>query len=206
MPKRLYSTTVPYPVVALVASAGGIEVLGRVLAPLPAALPATVLVSLHQAPGRAGLLAELLNRRTALPVRNAVDGDAMVPGSVLVAPPGHHMLVTSPFSLALIASGAFPPARPSADLLLATLAVICGPLALAVVLTGTGTDGQAGIRAVAHECGTVFAQDRASSPHFAMPFAAAETGLVEAVLPPDALAARIRDHVAGLRPRPVDAG
>ncbi|MFH9423906.1 chemotaxis protein CheB [Streptomyces sp. NPDC017529] len=192
-----------HPVVALVASAGGIEALGHVLEPLPAGLPATVLVALHQYPRHSSMLAELLGRRTALPVKQAADGDALLPGTVLVTPPGQHMLVTSPTRLALIACGAIPPARPSADLLLATLAVSCGPLAVAVVLTGAGTDGQAGIRAVARQKGTVFAQDLASSEHSAMPHAAAETGVVDAVLPLSALGARIRDHVCGLLPRPT---
>ncbi|MFD7666621.1 chemotaxis protein CheB [Streptomyces sp. NPDC059788] len=204
--QRQLPTAVQHPVVALVASAGGIEALSRVLAPLPAALPATVLVALHQDPRRVSLLSELLDRRTALAVEEAADGGTLMPGTVLVTPPGHHMLVASPDRLALIPCGDFPPARPSADLLLATLAVTCGRRALAVVLTGTGTDGQAGIRAVAHENGTVFAQDRASSPHSAMPLAATATGLVDAVLPPSALAARIRDHVSGLRPRPTGTG
>ncbi|MFI0260789.1 chemotaxis protein CheB [Streptomyces sp. NPDC017056] len=202
-PKRKFPETVQHPVVALVASAGGIEALSRVLEPLPAGLPATVLVALHQDPRRGSLLSELLGRRTALPVKQAADGDALVPGTVFVTPPGHHMLITSPTRLALIACGAIPPARPSADLLLATLAVSCGPSAVAVVLSGSGTDGQAGIRAVARQKGTVFAQDVASSKHSAMPHAAAETGVVDAVLPLSALGTRIRDHVCGVLPRPT---
>ncbi|WP_329427204.1 hypothetical protein OG339_43750 [Streptosporangium sp. NBC_01495] len=134
--------------VALIASAGGLEALSRVLAPLPADLPAALLVALHQDPTHDSKLVDILNRRTALEVQVADDGAALRAGLVLVVPPGQHLLVTSPAHVALIATGALPPARPSADLLLATLAVTCGPRVLAVILTGTGHDGQAGVRAI----------------------------------------------------------
>ena len=78
---------VEVPVVALVASAGGLDALSRVLAPLPAELPAAVLVALHQDPARPSELAELLGQRTALPVRAVRDGDRLKVGQVLVTPP-----------------------------------------------------------------------------------------------------------------------
>ncbi len=188
---------VGFPVVALVTSAGGLNAVAGILEPLPDWLPAAVLVVQHLSPSGPALLARLLDGRTALPVRDAVDGDRLRPGVVFVAPAGSHLLVTSAATLGLIASAAIPPARPSADLLLATLAVTCGPRALAVVLTGHGHDAQAGIRAV-HRCGgTVFAQDRASAEHPAMPAAAIATGLVHAEIPLADLAAAILAHLAG---------
>lgn len=176
------------PVVALIASAGGLEALTRVLSPLPADLPAVVLIALHQNPTRANELARLLDARTALPVRAVRDGDRLEGGHVLVIPPGAHMIVTAAGVLGLIDTGELPPARPSADLLLATLAVTAGPRVLVLVLSGTGHDGQAGIRAV-HRCGgRVLAQDQASAGQFGMPSAAIATGLVHAVHPLDELA------------------
>jgi two-component system chemotaxis response regulator CheB len=186
---------VEVPVVALVASAGGLDALSRVLAPLPVELPAAVLVVLHQDPTRASQLAGILGGRTALPVRAVRDGDRLQVGQVLVTPPAAHLIVTATGVLGLIDTGAIPPARPSADLLLATLAVTAGPRVLAVVLSGTGTDAQAGIRAV-HRCGgTVLAQDEASAQHFGMPSAAIATGLVHAVHPLDGLAGAVVEHL-----------
>ena len=150
-------------------SAGGLDALSRVLAPLPADLPATVIVVQHHSPDTPSALVEILSRRTTLPVRAAQDGDVLTVATVLIAPPAQHLLVTSEAQLGLIKSGDLPPARPSADLLLTTLAVTCGPRALAVVLTGKGTDAQAGIRAISHCQGTVFAQSQLSSEHFGMP-------------------------------------
>ncbi|UOZ04892.1 chemotaxis protein CheB [Amycolatopsis sp. WQ 127309] len=185
-----------FPVVALVTSAGGLDALTQVLAPLPADLPAAVIVAQHQSPDRASELTEILRRRTALPVRQGRDNDELTPGTVLVAPAAHHVLVTPHARIGLLDVGRLPPARPSLDLLLATLAVTCGPRALAVVLTGRGTDAQAGIRAVSHCGGTVFAQDHASSAHFGMPGAAIDTDLVHDVLDLADIAAAIRTHVA----------
>ena len=186
---------VRFPVVALVASAGGLDALIRVLAPLPVDLPAAVLVALHQDPMRASHLVTILQRSIALPIAAASDGDAMRPGYALVAPPGRHMLVTSTAKVGLIESGEAPPSRPSADLLLATLAVTCGSRALAVVLTGMGHDAQAGVRAIAHCGGTILAQDETSSKFAAMPAAAVATRFVSRVLSADDLASAIVTHV-----------
>ncbi|NJP88871.1 chemotaxis protein CheB [Nonomuraea sp. FMUSA5-5] len=194
-PLRGAGFAVSFPVVALIASAGGVDALSRVLAPLPATLPAAVLVALHQDPANpGGRLTAILARRSRLPVRSAADGDALRPGQVLVIPPGRHLLVTSQSRIGLIEAGALPPSRPSADLLLATLAVTCGPRALAVVLTGMGHDGQAGVRAVAHCGGTVIAQDQATSKFFSMPAAAIDTHQVDQILALDEIAAAIVAH------------
>jgi two-component system, chemotaxis family, protein-glutamate methylesterase/glutaminase len=185
---------VDFPVVALIASAGGVDALSRVLAPLPADLRAAVLVVLHQEPDRDSPLAEILRRRTELTIRQARDQDPMSPGSVLITPPGCHMLVTSQGRVGLIDSGDAPPSRPSGDLLLATLAVTCGPRALAVILTGRGHDAQAGARAIVHCNGTVLAQDEATSMFFAMPAAAIATDSVSKVLSIDDIAGAIAAH------------
>ena len=186
---------VKFPVIALVTSAGGLDALSRVLAELPADLAAAILIVQHVQPDSPSMLANILGQRTALTVRTAGNDDELAVGVVLVAPPGHHLLVTSEARIGLIQSGAIPPARPSADLLLATLAVTCGPRALAVVLAGTGTDAQAGIRAIRHCKGTVFAQDHFSAEHFGMPGAAIDTGMVNDVIPLERISAAIRDHV-----------
>jgi two-component system chemotaxis response regulator CheB len=184
-----------FPVVALVTSAGGLDALTGVLAPLPADLPAALLVAQHLDPSRTSHLTAILAERTALRVGEAVDGAELVPGAVLVVPAARHLLVTSAARIGLLDTGDLPPARPSADVLLATLAVTCGPRALAVVLSGKGSDAQTGIRAIAHCGGTVFAQDQETSAHFGMPGAAIGTGLVHAVLPLAEIAGAIRHHV-----------
>lgn len=196
-----------FPVVALASSAGGLNALFQVLGPLPADLPAAVLVAQHQQPDRPNKLPKLLDARTRLTVRSARDGDTLEKGTVLVTPPGHHLLVVSDNRIGLIAVGerALPP-RPTADMMLATLAVTCGPRALAVVLTGVGTDAQSGIRAVVCCGGRALAQDEATSAHFGMPGAAIRTGEVDKVLPLTEIAKEIHTHVATVDEEGLESG
>jgi two-component system, chemotaxis family, protein-glutamate methylesterase/glutaminase len=160
-----------WPVIALVASAGGVDALSRALAGLSGDLPASVIVLLHSDPDRESLLPRILRRVTTLEVEAASDGAALAPGRVLVAPSGQHVLITAELRVALIESGAYPPSRPSADLLLTTLAIAAGPRAIAVVLSGGGHDGATGATAVHRFGGTVLATNEASSSSFAMPSA-----------------------------------
>jgi two-component system chemotaxis response regulator CheB len=158
-----------FPIVALVCSAGGLDALTQVLAPLPDDLPAAVIVLQHLSPDHPSELAELLDQRTALTVTVATDGTALAPGQVLVTPPGQHTLIAGDQTIALIPSGALPPYRPSADLLLATLAASAGERVIAVVLSGRGNDAATGASAVHRFGGTVIASTALSSTQAAMP-------------------------------------
>ena len=158
-----------FSVVALVCSAGGLDALTRVLSRLPEDFPAAVLVLQHMNPDATSSLAIILGRRTAITVHEATEGAVLRPGVALVAPPGRHTLVTREGTVALIESGARPPYRPSADLLLTSLALAVGHRAVAVVLSGHGIDGATGATAVHHFGGVVIASDQASSTEFSMP-------------------------------------
>ncbi|MFR9802364.1 chemotaxis protein CheB [Pseudonocardia sp. RS010] len=159
-------------IVVLACSAGGLEALLRVLTPLPAGLPAAFVVVQHQRPRPRSLLAPILARRCAMPVHEVRHGERLREGRVYVVPSGAHALATTDGALALIASDGPPPYRPSADLLLASLAVTAGSRTIAVILSGAGNDGATGAVAVHEFGGTVLAADEASSAHFAMPAAA----------------------------------
>lgn len=160
-----------HPIVALVSSVGGLDALTRVLAPLPADFPAAVIALQHIEPDRASELAPLLGRRCELELVAAEDGTPLVPGHVHVAPPGRHVLLRRDETLALIASGAYPPHRPSADLLLVSMAIVVESRAIAVVLSGKGNDGATGATAIHDFGGVVIAADEASSKEFSMPSA-----------------------------------
>jgi two-component system chemotaxis response regulator CheB len=184
-------------VVALVASAGGLEAVSRVLRGLPPELPAAIVVLIHQAPDRASALVKLLGRSSALPVVAAEHGSALQAGQVVVAPPGKHVLITPALRVALIVSGAAPPSRPSADLLLTTLATAVGSRAIAVVLSGGGHDGATGASAVHAFGGTVVATDETSSSSYSMPQAAiARNDAVDHVVALDDVAALVASLVA----------
>lgn len=173
----------PFEVVALVASAGGLAALTAVLSQLPPDFPAAVVVLQHVDPSRPSLLSEILGRRSGLPVREARHGDRLLPGTVLVAPPAYHLVVGPGGGVALTSTEPVHYARPSADSLLESIGRSFGPRAIAVVLTGAGSDGADGVRVVKQAGGTVIAQDRPTSQSFGMPGAAIRTGCVDAVLP-----------------------
>lgn len=111
----------------------------------------------------------ILGRATALAVRWAEDGDALRPGTALIAPPGHHTLVTKDTTVALITSGSPPPYRPSADLLLTTLALAAGSRVIAVTLSGEGKDAATGATAVHRFGGTVITTSPETSAWKSMP-------------------------------------
>jgi two-component system chemotaxis response regulator CheB len=159
-------------IVALVCSAGGLKALSTVLGGLPPGLPAAVIVLQHQRPEHRDYLASLLAHRCRLPVSVAFDGSQLQSGIVQVVPPGTHALVTDKDKIALISSDGPPPYRPSADLLLASLALVAPARSIAVILSGGGNDGATGAAALHHLGGTVVASDLASSEHIGMPAAA----------------------------------
>lgn len=172
------------PVVALVCSAGGLHALISVLGPLPADFPGTIIVLQHQSPDRPSYLADILARNCALPVAAACHGAPLRAGTVAVVPPGKHALVTTGNRLALISSNHPPPYRPSADLLLTSLALVAARRTIAVILSGGGSDGATGAVALHDFGGTVIAADKASSAYFAMPEAAiSRDDAVDYVLP-----------------------
>jgi len=168
--------------VAVVASAGGVAALGEVLAALPRDLGAALIIVLHLLPGHQSHLAAILARRTNLHVKEAEDGDLLEPGSVYVAPPDSHLFVEADGRLALRAGAPVRHLQPSGDVMLESLASYDGAC-MAVVLTGLGSDGTVGARAVKNAGGTVLAQDEETSEYFGMPHAAIEAGVVDRILP-----------------------
>jgi two-component system chemotaxis response regulator CheB len=166
-----------------------------VLGGLPHSLDAAVLVVLHLTPQHRSLLADILGRRTDLAVKQAEDGEALRPRIAYVAPPDAHLLVTDEGTLRLDKSELVHHVRPSADVLLLSLAQNHGGRCLAVILSGTGIDGAAGAAAVKSAGGTVLAQDEATSEYFGMPGAAILAGGVDEVLPLDRIGPTVLDHM-----------
>lgn len=172
-----------FDLVAVAASAGGLTALKGVLGGLPADFPASVAVVMHLDPRHTSFLAEILARATPLGVKEAADGDRLRPGAVLIAPPDRHLVVGPGGSIELTRTVQVHLVRPSADVLFESVARQYGPRAVAVVLTGSGSDGAAGARAVKAAGGTVIAQDRATSEYFSMPHAAILAGCVDSIVP-----------------------
>jgi two-component system chemotaxis response regulator CheB len=180
-----------YDVVAFAASAGGLSALKEVLQGLPEDFPAAVIIVQHLDPRHRSLMADILSRHSKLSVKQAEAEDKIEAGSVYIAPPNHHLLVTPHKILALAESELVHFVRPSADLLFESMASTYKERAIAVVLTGTGSDGAMGIGAVKKMGGTVIAQDETTSEFFGMPSAAAATGNVDFVISLDEISSAL---------------
>jgi two-component system chemotaxis response regulator CheB len=168
--------------VAIATSAGGLTALARVLGSIPGNFPVPIVVVQHLDPRHRSLLAQILSRRTELTVAEAIDGESLRPGRVYVAPPDRHLLINADGTTSLTATELVHFVRPSADLLFESVAASYRERAIAVVLTGSGSDGAMGVRAVKSMGGTVIAQDEASSEFFGMPGAAFKTGATDFIL------------------------
>ncbi len=177
-----------FDIVAIASSAGGPQALQRLLAALRPPFPAAIVIVQHLDPRHRSLIASLLDRRTELDVKEAADGEQLVSQVVYVAPPNRHLLVNPDGSVSLTQTELVHFLRPSADLLFESVAAAYKRRAIAVVLTGTGTDGAMGVEAVKKMDGTVIAQDEETSEFFGMPSAAIATGRVDFVLPLDEIA------------------
>jgi len=170
--------------IGIVASTGGPQVLGTVLAGLPATFPVPVLVVQHIAAGFIDGLVHWLDGAIPLPVRLAEDGARLEPG-IWVAPEGAHLKLARSGLLVLDRVGDSGLHRPSGDVLLASLAEAVGAAAVAVVLTGMGRDGAAGAVKVLEAGGLAIAQDENTSAVFGMPKAASELGVDLVLAPPE---------------------
>lgn len=165
-------------VVALGASAGGVEALHVVVEALPAGLPAAVTIVQHLDPHHRSTLAALLGRRARLAVKQAAHGEPIQPGTIYVAPPDEHLRVAGG-RLELSHSRQVHFTRPSIDLLFESVAAEYGPRAIGVILSGTGVDGASGIRAIKQAGGITIVQDPSTAAHRGMPDAACSTGCVD---------------------------
>ncbi len=177
-----------FDLVAIAASAGGLNALSQVLSALPANFPATIVIVQHLDPRHRSLMADILSRRTPLKVKQAEESDCLELGMVYIAPPNRHLLVNPDKTLSLTQSELVHFVRPSADLLFDSVAASHKNLAIAVVLTGTGNDGAMGVQAINKMGGTVIAQDKETAEFFGMPSAAIKTGAVDFILPLEEIA------------------
>ncbi len=183
-PKTPHQT---FPVVAIGASAGGLEAFTNLLQHLPADTGMAFVVIQHLAPRHESVLTQLLSRETVMPVHQIEDGASLSPNQIYVIPPNVAMTVSG-LTFALK-----PRAGPGAavDAFLRSLASSHKSRAVAVILSGTGSDGALGVQAIAEEGGVVFAQDPASAKFYGMPRSAIATGCVDFVLPVEEISAEL---------------
>lgn len=193
-------------VVAIGISTGGPQALSYLLPQLPADLPAALLIVQHMPEGFTELLARRLHQLSKIEVKEAKDGDLILPGRALIAPGNRHMKVTR-LQLGAITSITGGPEvnghRPSVDVLFSSVAEEYGPNAIGILMTGTGEDGAEGLGRILAAGGATLAQDEESSVIFGMPKAAIELGHVQKVVPLAALPRSLAEFVRNHSPQPA---
>jgi two-component system chemotaxis response regulator CheB len=179
-------------------STGGPSALAQLIPALSGELAVPVLVVQHMPPRFTASLADSLNRKSGLRVREVVAGVVPGAGEVLIAPGGKHLVVESGPEPYLAFSDAEPvnSFKPSVDVLFESAARAYAGRVLSVVMTGMGADGLAGVRAVRAGGGYCIAQDQASCAVYGMPRAVIEGGQADEVVSLGTLAARIEEIVA----------
>jgi len=187
----------PRQLILMGSSTGGTEALAHVLPRLPAGLPGIAIVQ-HIPPIFSKALAERLSQKCAFEVREAADGDALRPSLALVAPGDFHMAVHSVgggYRVSLSQRPAVHHCRPAVDVLFRSVADLPAARVVAAILTGMGSDGALGMKALKERGARTLAQNEETCVVFGMPRAAIEMGVVDRVLPLQSMAAAILEGV-----------
>ncbi|MBJ6987745.1 MULTISPECIES: chemotaxis response regulator protein-glutamate methylesterase [unclassified Devosia] len=181
------------PLIAIGASTGGTEALREVLEALPETSPAILIVQ-HMPAKFTAAFARRLNTTCAVTVKEAEDGDVVLPGQVLIAPGNQHMVLVrngARYTVRLDDGPHVARHRPSVDVLFRSVAQSAGKNALGMLLTGMGDDGANGLLEMRGMGSTTIAQDEATSVVYGMPKEAVQRGAAVKIRPLDRMAAEI---------------
>jgi two-component system chemotaxis response regulator CheB len=194
-----------FPVVVLAASTGGPATVMRLAPGFTRDFPAAVILVQHMPASFTTQYALQLAEFTGIRVKEAEANESVQPGTLYICPGGQHLRVTPTGRIELDATtGRIEGYLPNIDVTMESVAAYAGAMSIGVVLTGMGSDGARGARAIKSAGGFVLAQDEATSVIFGMPAEAIKTGVVDHVLGIDDIYAAIEKRVLGLcRPVPV---
>lgn len=187
---------IAFPIVGVGASAGGLASFERLLKRLPASSGLAFVFIQHLDPTHESQLTELLARVTALTVSEAREGMRVQPNALYTIPPNRSMRLSNGV-LRLLPRRRSAAAHLPIDMFFRSLADERGEAAIGVLLSGTASDGTAGLKAIKAGGGITFAEDAASAKYFDMPGNAIAAGAVDFILPPEEIAKRLaelKDH------------
>lgn len=193
--ETLPATTAARAIVALGTSTGGPKALQEILPLFPRDFSVPILIVQHMPLGFTGAFARRMDALCAVPVREAAHGETIQAGVVYIAPAGMHMTVAKPSESRAVIH--LDTRRedclhiPSVDVLMKSVAETFGNLALGVIMTGMGSDGAEGMKAIRRVGGLTIGQDEASCTVYSMPRACAELGVLSRVVPLSQMPAEI---------------
>jgi two-component system chemotaxis response regulator CheB len=180
---NLVETT--HKIIAIGASTGGVQALTCVLSSLPANAPGTLVVQ-HMPAMFTKSFAERLNNECSVHVKEAEDGDRVLPGNVLIAPGGYHMLLQrsgATYYVAVKDGPAVCRQKPSVEVMFNSVAKFAGANAIGAILTGMGNDGAGGLLTMRQAGARTIAQDEDTCVVFGMPKEAIKNGGAETIVP-----------------------
>ncbi len=184
---KSYAIRICRKMVIIASSTGGPKALGEILPRLDPDIPAGIVVVQHMPAGFTHSLASRLNEESAIKVKEAEDGEGLLPGKAVIAPGGFHMSFESRQEQAVhikLAKGMKEQGFcPSADITMQSLAPFYGKNCLGVVVTGMGNDGTQGLKEIKKYGGRTIAEDASTCIVFGMPKAAFDAGVVDSVVP-----------------------
>jgi two-component system, chemotaxis family, CheB/CheR fusion protein len=172
----------PFPLVGLGASAGGIQALQTFFDSMPAESGMAFVVIMHLSPHHESSLAQVLQTRTAMPILQVMEQTSVAPNHVYVIPPNKHLILQDS-RIELVEPQQATGKRLAIDLFFRTLAAAYGSRAVAVVLSGTDSDGAIGIKHIKEQGGLTLAQEPKEAEFDGMPRSAISTGMVDWILP-----------------------
>ncbi|MBL6992093.1 MAG: PAS domain-containing protein [Bacteriovoracaceae bacterium] len=183
-----------FPIVGIGASAGGLAAFEAFFDSMPEDSGMAFVLVAHLAPDHASILPELIQKKTKMKVEQVMGSMTVVPNHVYIIPPNKEMAI-SDGTLQLLNISMPRGVSLPIDVFLRSLAQDMGPWSIGIILSGTGTDGTLGIRAIKGEAGMVMSQDLESTKYSGMPQSAINTGLVDYTLPPQNMPAQLLSYV-----------
>jgi two-component system chemotaxis response regulator CheB len=173
---------------AIGASAGGIDVLRTLVKSLPRDFPAALCIVVHVSPESPGVIPHILRSAGPMPAKHAEDGERILPGTIYVAPPDHHLLLAAPNRMRLEQGPKENMARPAVDPLFRSAAKVYGCRAAGVILSGGLGDGAAGLAEIKARGGVAIVQEPREAVSPSMPKTALARVAVDHCLRSDRLA------------------
>ncbi|MWB77581.1 PAS domain-containing protein [Pseudooceanicola sp. 216_PA32_1] len=190
-------------VIGIAASAGGLEAISALVQSLPHETGASYVIAQHMSPSHKSLMSTLVARETLLPVQELVEDVVPEPDTIYVTPPNKDVTYLNGKLCLSEPAGRQGTPKPSADRLFYSLADELGEKCIAIVLSGTGSDGSYGVQAVREAGGITIAQDQSTAKYDGMPASAVETGCIDLVLSPEQIAQHLKKIMA--KPRDLSA-
>jgi two-component system CheB/CheR fusion protein len=182
-------------VIGIGSSAGGLEALSLFMAHLPENFQGSIIIAQHLAPLAKSMMVELVGKHSAVQVSPAKHNAPIEPAHAYIVPPNFDIEIRDGH-MVLTPAGPETRPKPSVDEFFSSLAANYKERAVGIVLSGTGSDGAEGVRAIHKVGGLTFAQDGQSAKYDGMPRSAIDTSCIDAILPPDELASSLLTHLS----------